>query len=195
MEFLDFYGNKLIFTLVLFAFIIITRTIVFSTINKIASKWGRLHTRTAFVKKFINYLFAFLLIVFLPLLWGFQPKDVGLFLSSIFAVIGVAFFAQWSILSNITSGIIMFFSFPYRIGDFIKIHDGEEDSIYGYIEDIRTFQVIIRGLDDKITTFPNSMMLQKGISILKEENIESLKRKIAKKEEEDSKTSEDSASI
>src|SRR5690554_7521288 len=182
MEFLDFYGNKLIFTLVLFAFIIITRTIVFSTINKIASKWGRLHTRTAFVKKFINYLFAFLLIVFLPLLWGFQPKDVGLFLSSIFAVIGIAFFAQWSILSNITSGIIMFFSFPYKIGDFIKIHEGD-DSIYGYIEDIRSFQVIIKSLDGEIITFPNSMMLQRGVSILDEANIERIKKDLLQKKE------------
>lgn len=194
MELFDFYGNKLIFTLVLFALIIIIRTIVFNTINRVASKWERLHTRTALVKKFINYLFAFLLIVFLPLLWGFQPKDVGLFLSSIFAVIGIAFFAQWSILSNITSGIIMFFSFPYKIGDFIKIHEGD-DSIYGYIEDIRTFQIIIRGLDNKITTFPNSMMLQKGVSILKEENIESLKINLEKEKEEESKSNENPAAI
>lgn len=189
MEFLDFYDNKLILTLVLFIFIFIIRTILFNTINKIASKWERLHTRTALIKKFINYLFAFLLMLFLPLLWGFQPKDVGLFLSSIFAVIGIAFFAQWSILSNITSGIIMFFSFPYKIGDFIKIHEGQ-DSIYGYIEDIRTFQIIIRGLDNKITTFPNSMMLQKGVSILKEENIQNLKRKL----EEESKSDENPTS-
>ena len=36
---------------------------------------------------------------------------------------GVAMFAQWSILSNITSGIILFFSFPFKIGDLILIHD------------------------------------------------------------------------
>lgn len=129
---------------------------------------------------------VFIIILFLPLIWGFQPKDVTVFLSSIFAVIGIAFFAQWSILSNITSGIIMFFTFPYKLGDFIKIHEGE-DSIYGYIEDIRTFQVIIRGLDNKITTFPNSMMLQKGVSILNEENIEELKERLAKEEEIKSK--------
>jgi len=80
----------------------------------------------------------------------------------------------------------MFFTFPYKLGDFIKIHEGE-DSIYGYIEDIRTFQVIIRGLDNKITTFPNSMMLQKGVSILNEENIEELKARLSKEEEDKSK--------
>lgn len=186
MEFLDFYGHRFVFTLITLVLLIVLRTIVFKTINRVAAKWERLHTRTSLIKKFVNYLSVFLLIILLPLIWGFQPKDVTVFLSSIFAVIGIAFFAQWSILSNITSGIIMFFTFPYRIGDFIKIHDGE-DSIYGYIEDIRTFQVIIRSLDDSIVTFPNSMMLQKGVSILDIKNIEEVKKQLERKNKEESK--------
>lgn len=185
MEYLDFYGNRFVFTLITFALLIIFRTIVFKIINKVAKKWKRINKRTALIKKFVNYLSAFLLIVFLPLTWGFQPKDITVFLSSIFAVIGIAFFAQWSILSNITSGVIMFFTFPYKIGHFIKIHEAEEP-IYGYIEDIRTFQVIIRGLDNRIVTFPNSMMLQKGVSILHEDNIKELKKELERKATEES---------
>lgn len=184
MDFLDFYGNRFVLTLITLALLFLLRFIVYKTINKVATKWERIHTRTSLIKKFVNYILAFLLIVFMPLIWGFQPKDVTLFLSSIFAVIGIAFFAQWSILSNITSGIIMFFTFPYRIGDFIKIHEGE-DSIYGYIEDIRTFQVIIRSLDNSIVTFPNSMMLQKGVSILDTKNIEEVKKIIERKAKEE----------
>lgn len=187
MEFLDFYGNKFVFTLITIILLFILRSIIFKAINKVATKWERVHTRTTLIKKFVNYLFVFLLIVFLPVIWGFQPKDVTLFLSSIFAVIGIAFFAQWSILSNITSGIIMFFTFPYKIGDFIKIHEGEEDSIYGYIEDIQTFQVIIRSLDKSIITFPNSMMLQKGISILGEKNIEEVRKQLERKARDENK--------
>ncbi|MCB9034507.1 MAG: hypothetical protein H6553_11770 [Chitinophagales bacterium] len=33
------------------------------------------------------------------------------------------FFAQWSVLSNITSGIIMYFNHPLGIGDNILIED------------------------------------------------------------------------
>lgn len=182
---LEIIDNEFFSTLIFFVILFISRAVIFKAINKAANKWKRVHTRTTLIKKFINFFMVFLLFLFLPLLWGFQPKDVTVFLSSIFAVIGIAFFAQWSILSNITSGIIMFFTFPYKLGDFIKIHEGDE-SIYGYIEDIRTFQVIIRGLDNKITTFPNSMMLQKGVSILNEENIEELKKKLKLKEEESS---------
>lgn len=50
-----------------------------------------------------------------------QPKDVFNALSSITTVIGFAIYAQRSILSTITSGIILFY-FPSKIGDVIRIH-------------------------------------------------------------------------
>jgi hypothetical protein len=45
------------------------------------------------------------------LIWGVQAKDIIIAISSITTVVGVAMFAQWSILSNITSGIICFSPF------------------------------------------------------------------------------------
>ena len=33
----------------------------------------------------------------------------------------------WSILSNVTSGIILFFNFPYKVGDKVEIHDKEDE--------------------------------------------------------------------
>lgn len=184
MKFLEFYSNNLIILASIFGVLFIVRTIIFNIINKAANKWERISSRTSQVKKFVNYLLAFVLIMVLPFALGFEAKDVNVFLSSVFAVIGIAFFAQWSILSNITSGIIMFFTFPYKIGDFIRIHEGE-DSIYGYIEDIKTFQVVIRGLDNNVITFPNSMMLQKGVSILNAQAIEKVKAKMKLKEAQD----------
>jgi hypothetical protein len=58
---------------------------------------------------------------------------------------GVAMFAQWSILSNITSGIILFF-FPFKIGDVIRIHD-KDFPIEAEIEDIRAFHVALKTKD------------------------------------------------
>ena len=89
-------------------------------------------------------------------------------MSSVFAVIGIGFFAQWSILSNITSGVIMFFTFPYKIGDYIKIHD-KEFPYEGMIEDIKSFHVMVRTKDNELITYPNSMMLQKGVTVVKAE--------------------------
>jgi small-conductance mechanosensitive channel len=101
----------------------------------------------------------------LTIIWGVQTKDIFIVLSSITTVVGVAMFAQWSILSNITSGMILFFSFPFRIGDTIKIHD-KDFPIEAVIEDISAFHVNLKTKDGEKIIFPNNLLLQKGISIM-----------------------------
>ncbi|MDP2159449.1 MAG: mechanosensitive ion channel, partial [Flavobacterium sp.] len=98
-------------------------------------------------------------------IWGVKPENIVLVTSSIFAVIGVAMFAQWSILSNVTSGVILFFSAPFRIGDTIKIHD-KDFPIEAEIEDIRGFHTYLKTKEGEIITYPNSLLLQKGVSIV-----------------------------
>jgi small-conductance mechanosensitive channel len=105
-------------------------------------------------------------IISLILIWGVQTQDIIIALSSITTVVGVAMFAQWSILSNITSGIILFFSFPFKIGDIIKIHD-KDFPIQAEIVDIGAFHVFLKTNDDENIIYPNNLLLQKGISILK----------------------------
>ena len=162
--------NKLVYTLIALTVIILLRISLVRIIRNFTNKFHRFETRTSVIIKHVNFLSSFLFIISLFFIWGINIKDLGLFMSSIFAVIGIAFFAQWSILSNVTSGILMFFTFPYKIGDFIKIHDGEFP-LYGYIEEIRSFHVVLKTVDKEIITFPNSLLLQKGVSIYTEENI------------------------
>ncbi|MBE8568554.1 mechanosensitive ion channel domain-containing protein, partial [Vibrio sp. OPT46] len=85
-----------------------------------------------------------------------------LFLSSIFAVLGVAFIAQWSILSNITASFLIFFVFPYRVGDRIKVVDKDED-ICGEIQEISMFHVLIKHDNGNLITYPNNQILQKAV--------------------------------
>lgn len=167
--------TKILYTLVMLVVVSVLRFIVGKVINKAATKWQRLNTRTRQIKKMFNYLYSAVVFIFLLLIWGVDLDDFGLFLSSVFAILGIAFFAQWSILSNVTSGLVMFFTFPYKIGDFIKIYDGD-NTVYGYIEDIRAFQVIIKNFDGEIVAYPNSMLLQKGVAILNQQHVERLKR-------------------
>lgn len=174
MENLPLNMEKILYTLIMLLIIMIIRFILSKIIGRTTEKWERLQTRAKLIKKIFNYVYSVIILIFLLLIWGIDLDAVGLFLSSVFAVIGIALFAQWSILSNVTSGIIMFFTFPYRIGDFIKIYDGD-NSVYGYIEDIRSFQVIIQTIDGEVVAFPNSLMLLKGVAILNEDHIQKLK--------------------
>jgi len=106
----------------------------------------------ALVVVHLAVLFAFL---------GIESSQVTFFLSSVTAVLGVALFAQWSILSNITASLIIFFGFPYRVGDTVRVIDGDAD-ITGIVEEITLFHVLIRKGENMIT-YPNSLILQKAV--------------------------------
>jgi small-conductance mechanosensitive channel len=80
-------------------------------------------------------------------------------------------------LSNVTAGVILFFSFPFKIGDKIKIMDKEMElpnEAY-LIEDIRAFHVHLRRSNGELITYPNNMMLQKAIAMAQtyEDSMES----------------------
>ncbi len=79
--------------------------------------------RKRFVMKSFNASLFLLFVAFFTILLDLGFGDISLFLSSIFAVLGVALFAQWSILSNLTASVLIFFVFPYRIGDRVKVSD------------------------------------------------------------------------
>jgi small-conductance mechanosensitive channel len=70
------------------------------------------------------------------------------FITSVLAVIGIALFAQWSILSNISSALIIFISHPVKLGESITIIDKEFD-ITGRVSDIGLFYVIMKTETDE----------------------------------------------
>ena len=124
--------------------------------------------RTNLVVKYIHILIGLLALVAAIIIWGVQKDDIFLTLSSVTTVVGVAMFAQWSILSNITSGIILFFFFPFRIGDVIQVHD-KDFPIQAEIEDIKAFHVYLKTDKGEYITYPNNLLLQKGISIIRKD--------------------------
>lgn len=131
-------------------------------INKLAERKQVSTTRAKLVTQYISYLFFTIMACLMIVSLGIEYQQVSLFISSVFAVLGVALVAQWSILSNITAGILIFFVFPYRIGDKIKIIDKDED-VSGVIAEISLFHVLIQREDNILITYPNNLMLQKGV--------------------------------
>lgn len=119
--------------------------------------------RKRFVMKSFNASLFLLFVAFFTILLDLGFGDISLFLSSIFAVLGVALFAQWSILSNLTASVLIFFVFPYRIGDRVKVSD-KDDDVSGVIIDITMFHVFLRHENGNIITYPNNLMLQKGVT-------------------------------
>ncbi len=167
-EFILENANRIIISVLLILFLVMWKFALKKSTHRIAKIAEFNIGRTQLMFKYINVLMFIIALFSLLYTWGVDLKDLNLFFSSVFAVIGIALFAIWSVLSNITSGVIMFFSFPFKIGDKIKIHD-KEFPIVGIIEDIKAFQMHIRNDDGELITYPNNLILQKPISLLKKE--------------------------
>lgn len=162
----DDFTKEVVSSGILLIVFILLRFFSTKIVRRFAKSSHSMEHRANLVIKYLHLLINILALVAIILIWGVQTKDIFVALSSITTVVGVAMFAQWSILSNITSGVILFFSFPFKIGDVIKIHD-KDFPIEAEIEDIHAFHIYLRTKEGEMITYPNNLLLQKGISIIK----------------------------
>jgi small-conductance mechanosensitive channel len=156
-----------IITIITLVTYFISKALTVKIVRRFAKSNEVLEHRANLVIKYINLLIGMLALFTIIIAWGVKKEQILLFISSVFAVVGVASFAQWSILSNVTAGIVIFFSYPFKIGDKIKILD-KEFPIEGEIEDIKAFYILLKNSNGEIVTFPNNLLMQKGISIINE---------------------------
>ena len=123
--------------------------------------------RITYTVKFFNICWAIIILTILAITWDISFTGLSIYFASIFTVIGVAFFAQWSMLSNITASVILFFNYSYKIGNKIKIIDGE-NSVTGTVVDIHLFQLRIKIASGEIVSYPNNLIIQKPSILLHE---------------------------
>ncbi|MRH99262.1 mechanosensitive ion channel [Kriegella sp. EG-1] len=164
-EFFAQYKSELLATLICITVITLVRFLSAQAIKKIGKLRDKNTIRTNLVNKYVSFLLYIIGAIVLIFIWGVNFKELGLVMSSIFAVIGVALFANWSILSNVTAGIILFFWYPFKIGDRIKVHDSDfsEEAL---IVDIAAFHMHLKKDNGEILTYPNNMLLQKGVALI-----------------------------
>ena len=165
MPLIEEYFRESLATAILFAIFILVRFSSAKLVRKYASFSEILEQRTNLVIKYVHILLTVLAIAGLIIIWGVKTTNIITTFSAVITVVGVALFAQWSVLSNITSGVILLFSFPFKIGDTIRIHD-KDFPIEAEIEDIRAFHTLLKTRAGEMISYPNNLLLQKGISIL-----------------------------
>lgn len=170
-NFYETYQSEIIYSAIVLIVMLIIRAIIVVAVNKIGKKSGTTEARAALIGRYATVTLVLLALLIEAFILGAKTSDITLIFSSVFAVIGIALFAIWSILSNITSGVIMFFSFPYKVGDKIKIHD-KDYPIEAIIEDIRAFQLILREDNGDLVTYPNNLILQKAVTLMEKDALD-----------------------
>lgn len=151
-----------VFLIVLF---FIVKKIISKLITKHALKQNESKSRTTYIIKLANFGLSLLFLTLLAVVWEISVKGLSLYFASIFTVVGVAFFASWSILSNVTAYAIIFFYFPFKIGSRISIIDGD-NTVEGKVDDITFFFIKIKLPSGEMVTYPNNMAIHKPIKEL-----------------------------
>ena len=119
--------------------------------------------RAVYIAKVFDFGLAVLAALVVFLVWGIDYGSVLLFASSIVAVLGAAFFAHWSILSNITASIVIFFTYRARLGDRVRVLESEKKGVEGIIVDINLFQVVMQDANGHTIHYPNNLFIQKPV--------------------------------
>lgn len=170
-NFFNNFQTEIIYSIVLLIVLLIVRAIIVITVKRIGNRSGTTEARANLIGRYVTVTILLIGLLIEAFILGADFGDISFLFSSIFAVIGIALFAIWSILSNVTSGIIMFFSFPYKVGDKIKIHD-KDYPVEAIIEDIRAFQLILREDNGDLVTYPNNLILQKAVTLIKKDALD-----------------------
>jgi MscS family membrane protein len=159
---LETFDIQILLTIAVVIFTFIARRIT----KKLIIRYVKLHdyslSRKAYVTKVFNFIILSTALLFLSLIWEFSVKGLSIYFVSFFTLVGVAFFANWSILSNITASLVLFFNYPFKIGDEISIFEGDK-SITGKVVDINLFNIKLLGENNEIIAYPNNLALQRPI--------------------------------
>jgi small-conductance mechanosensitive channel len=124
-------------------------------------------------QKIVNLFILLVGGIVLAAIWNIDRKELFVFFTSVLTIIGIAFFAQWSILSNITASLILFFNHPLRIGQYIQVFD-KDYMVEGKLEDISFFFMHVRTKENQIVTIPNNLVLQRTILMKMETSKEDI---------------------
>jgi small-conductance mechanosensitive channel len=158
-------------TLIIVGLYIISYFIFKLVVNNFLKKTKLERGRRKMAIRSIQLFTTITAIIFLTGVWGFKQNEIALFASTILTALGIAFFAQWSLLSNITSSILIFFNHPLKIGVTIKVL--HKDYHYeGEVTDLNYFFVSLKTKDNEIITVPNSHFFSQSYSICEQKETQ-----------------------
>jgi small-conductance mechanosensitive channel len=162
---MELYKIQIIETAAVIVGYIITYYITKNFVNNSLKHTNIQRGRRKMIVKAVQLLSFLMAIVLVSAIWGLKQNEIAVYVGTILTAIGIAFFAQWSLLSNVTSSLLLFFNHPVKIGDKIKVLD-KDCPFEGEVTDLTYFFIHVKTNEGEITTIPNSVLLQKSVSVI-----------------------------
>jgi small-conductance mechanosensitive channel len=158
--------TRILITLLVVVALVFLATLARHLAGRFAERRGYARRRVLQVSGLIKVVAVLIALIALAWLWGFNGRGLMVFASSVLALTGVALFASWSILSNTTAGMFLFFSAPFRVGDRIRVLDGD-NTVTGTIHDMGVVYVELKDDQGHLYTLPNNLIMQRTVIRLK----------------------------
>ena len=140
--------NDLVRKLVISLAVLLATAVVHHVLKHFAKnaqqKFGMRKSRYFAVRRLMTISTLLLNVALLLFVWNVKPQNAWGFISSILAVIAITFFAVWSLVGNILAGVIIYFTSPFKIDDFIEVMP---DEIRGQVMAINTFYTVLQDED------------------------------------------------
>jgi small-conductance mechanosensitive channel len=162
---METYKIQIIESIVVLVCYIIVHYITKIFVNNTLKQTHLQRGRRKMIVKAVHLLSFLTIIILLSAIWGLKQDEIAVFVGTIITALGIAFFAQWSLLSNITSSLLLFFNHPVKIGDTIKVFD-KDYPFEGEVSDLTFFFVHLKTEQGEIITIPNSLLLQKSVAVI-----------------------------
>lgn len=152
-------------TLVIGVIYVLAFVVTKYTINNALKNAHLQRARRKMIIKAVHLFTTIAAVLLIAGVWGLKQHEIAVFASTILTALGIAFFAQWSLLSNITSSIILFFNHPLKLGDTIKVLD-KDYPFEGEVTDLTYFFVHLKTKTGEVITIPNALVLQKSVAVI-----------------------------
>lgn len=158
IDWAHFYMGSLIWTLVmLLVYVLVTKW----TLPRIEKKIDESNLKSPEVLRayhIIRLVVGILTLAVILIAWGIDFSGLLVISTSLITLTGVAFFASWSLLSNITAYFLLLFQTSFRRGNFIRILDAD-NYVEGFITEINLFNTKLITEDREIIVYPNNLIL------------------------------------
>ncbi|GAB5415184.1 MAG: hypothetical protein Cons2KO_27870 [Congregibacter sp.] len=110
-------------------------------------------------------------ILLLVVIWGINIGSVMIFASTAITLLGVALFANWSLLSNITAYFVLLAHPSLARGNVVRILEAD-NYIEGRITDLTLFNLRLETVKREVIVYPNNLVLTRPFVVNPSKRLE-----------------------